>query len=216
MSKYQPFIIGKMHYICAMKNLSIALNAVLFVLVGVLFYLHFSSKNKSAAPQFIQSNGKSITVPQIAFVDIDSFQNGYTYFKNGKTSLEARQNTMESELQRSISAFQSKVATLQQKAATMTEEEGMATQQKLMAEQQKIEERKQTMEEQFMKATQDFNMELQARIHTYLLKYNADGRYSYIMPYSKEMTNLLYVNETNNITNDVLKGMNEEYAVSKK
>jgi outer membrane protein len=83
-------------------------------------------------------------------------------------------------------------------------------------EQQQIEERKQTMEEQFMKATQSFNMELQERIHVYLKKYNADGRYTYIMPYSKEMTNLLYVNEANNITNDVLKGMNEEYSSSKK
>jgi len=30
------------------------------------------------------------------------------------------------------------------------------------------------------------------------------------------MTNLLYVSEANNITNDVLKGMNEEYASTKK
>ena len=61
-----------------MKNLSIALNAVLFVLVGVLFYLHFSSKNKSGAtPQIIQTNGKNVTVPQIAYIDIDSFQTNY-------------------------------------------------------------------------------------------------------------------------------------------
>jgi len=205
-----------MTYLCAMKNLSIALNVILFLLVGVLFYLHFSSKSKTNAPQIIQSNGKSITVPQIAFIDIDSFQNSYAYFKNGKASLEAKQNAMESELQRSIGGFQSKVVALQQKAATMTEEEGMAAQQKLQMEQQQIEERKQTMEEQFMKATQDFNLDLQERIHVYLKKYNADGRYTYIMPYSKEMTNLLYVNETNNITNEVLKGMNEEYAASKK
>ena len=205
-----------MTYLCAMKNLSIALNAILFILVGVLFYLHFSSKNKSAAPQIIQTDGKSITVPQIAFIDIDSFQNGYLYFKSGKASLEAKQNAMEAELQRSIGSFQSKVAVLQQKAEFMTEDEGMAAQQKLQMEQQQIEERKQTMEEQFMKATQSFNMELQERIHLYLKKYNADGRYTYIMPYSKEMTNLLYVNEANNITNDVLKGMNEEYSTSKK
>jgi len=199
-----------------MKNLSLALNAVLFALVGVLFYLHFSSKSKSSAPQVIQTNGKSVTVPQIAYIDIDSFQNDYLYFKSGKATLEARQNAMESELQRSIGAFQSKVAGLQQKAATMTEEEGMAAQQKLQMEQQQIEERKQTMEAQFMKETQDFNMQLQERINVYLKKYNADGRYTYIMPYSKEMTNLLYVNEANNITDEVLKGMNEEYSATKK
>jgi outer membrane protein len=199
-----------------MKNLSLAINAILFVLVGVLFYLHFSNKNKSVAPQVIQTNGKTVSVPQIAYIDIDSFQNGYTYFKNGKATLEAKQGAMEAELQRSISGFQSKIAALQQKAATMTEEEGMMAQEKLQIEQQKIEERKQTMETQFMNATQAFNIELQQRINVYLKKYNADGRYTYILPYSKEMTNLLYVSETNNITNEVLKGMNEEYASTKK
>lgn len=200
-----------------MKNLSLTLNAILFVLVGVLFYLHFSSKSKSGVTQqVIQANGKSLSVPQIAYVDIDSFQTGYTYFKTGKATLEARQKSMEAELDRSVSAFQGKIAALQQKAQTMTEEEGMAAQQKLQAEQQQIEERKQTMESQFMKETQDFNIALQEKMIEYLKKYNADGRYTYILPYSKETINLLYVNPANDITVEVLKGMNEEYASGKK
>jgi outer membrane protein len=195
-----------------MKNLSIALNAVLFVLVGVLFYLHFSSKNKSGAtPQIIQTNGKNVTVPQIAYIDIDSFQTNYAYFKTGKATLEARQKAMESELDRSVSSFQAEYAALVQKAETMTEEEGMAAQQK-----QKIEERKQSMEMQFMNETQDFNIQLQERIIAYLKKYNANGAYTYILPYSRETINLLYVNDAYNITNEVLKGMNDEYAATKK
>src|SRR3954464_5621016 len=100
-----------------MKNLSIALNAVLFILVGVLFYFHFtSSKTKtSGSPQLIQADGKTIAVPQIAYVDIDSFQAHYTFFKMKKAELDARQKSMEAELGRSVSAFQSKVATMQQK-----------------------------------------------------------------------------------------------------
>jgi outer membrane protein len=200
-----------------MKNLSLALNAVLFILVGVLFYLHFSSDGKSkASQQIIQANGKSITVPQIAYVNIDTFQTHYAFFKTRKAELEARQKSMESELDRSIGAFQGKVAALQQKAQTMTEEEGQAAQQKLMIEQQQIEERKQSMEAQFMKETQDFNISLQNKMIEYLKKYNADGRYTYILPYSQETINLLYVNDANNITEEVLKGMNDEYQSSKK
>lgn len=201
-----------------MKNLSIALNAVLFILVGVLFYLHFtSSKSKtSGSPQLIQADGKTIAVPQIAYVDIDSFQTHYTFFKIKKAELDQRQRSMEAELGRSVSAFQSKVAGLQQKAQTMTEEEGQAAQQKLMMEQQQIEDRKSSMESQFMKETQDFNVSLQERMIEYLKKYNAGGRYTYILPYSKETINLLYVNEANNITADVIKGMNEEYDAAKK
>jgi outer membrane protein len=198
-----------------MKNLSLALNAVLFVLVGILFYLHFSSGKGKVSQQVIQSNGKSITVPQIAYVNIDTFQTHYGFFKTKKAELEARQQAMESELGRSVSAFQSKVAALQQKAETMTQEEGQMAQQKLMMEQQQIEDRKQTMEAQFMKETQDFNVSLQDKMIEFLKKYNADGRYTYILPYSKETINLLYVNEENDITNEVLKGMNEEYESKK-
>ncbi|MEZ5053178.1 MAG: OmpH family outer membrane protein [Chitinophagales bacterium] len=199
-----------------MKNISLALNTVLFLLVGILFYLHFSSKKQTATPQVIKSDGKNITVPQIAYIDIDSFQTHYDYFKTGKAKLEAKQKSMESELERSMSAFQAEYNSLVQKAQTMTEEEGMAAQQKLMEKQQKIEERKQSMEMQFMKETQDFNVELQERIVAYLKKYNANGAYTYILPYSKETINLLYVNDAYNITTDVLKGMNEEYASTKK
>ena len=201
-----------------MKNLSLALFTILFVLTGVLFYLHFSSDGgrSSGSKQIIQANGKSFTVQQIAYIDIDSFQANYGFFKIRKAELDTRQKAMEAELGRSVSAFQSKVAVLQQKAQTMTEEEGGAAQQRLMMEQQQIEDRKQSMESQFMKETQDFNMSLQEKMIAFIKKYNADGRYSYILPYSRETINLLYVNESYNITADVLKGMNEEYDLSKK
>lgn len=200
-----------------MKNISLILNVILFILVGVLFYLQFTEKKgSSAVPQVIKTDGKSVTVPQIAYIDIDSFQANYDYFKTGKTKLEAKQKSMESELERSMSAFQAEYNSLVQKAQTMTEEEGMAAQQKLAEKQQKIEERKQSMEMQFMKETSDFNIELQERIIAYLKKYNANGAYTYILPYSRETINLLYVNDAYNITTEVLKGMNEEYKTNKK
>ncbi|HMV14910.1 MAG TPA: OmpH family outer membrane protein [Chitinophagales bacterium] len=200
-----------------MKNISLILNVILFILVGVLFYLQFTEKKgSSAVPQVIKTDGKSVTVPQIAYIDIDSFQANYDYFKTGKTKLEAKQKSMEAELERSMSAFQAEYNSLVQKAQTMTEEEGMAAQQKLAEKQQKIEERKQSMEMQFMKETSDFNIELQERIIAYLKKYNANGAYTYILPYSRETINLLYVNDAYNITTEVLKGMNEEYKTNKK
>lgn len=200
-----------------MKNISLILNVILFILVGVLFYLQFTEKKSSSAvPQVIKTDGKSVTVPQIAYIDIDSFQANYDYFKTGKSKLEAKQKSMEAELERSMSAFQAEYNSLVQKAQTMTEEEGMAAQQKLAEKQQKIEERKQSMEMQFMKETSDFNIELQERIIAYLKKYNANGAYTYILPYSRETINLLYVNDAYNITTEVLKGMNEEYKTNKK
>lgn len=127
-----------------MKNLSLILNVILFLLVGVLFYLHFTGKKPSTVqPQIIKTDGKTVTVPQIAYVDLDSLQANYGFFKAGKAALETKQKAMEAELNRSISSFQAQYQSLAQKAQTMTEEEGIAAQQKLAAQQQQIEERKQ-------------------------------------------------------------------------
>ncbi len=199
-----------------MKNLSYILNAILFVLVGVLFYLHFSSKKSINQPQVIKTDGKTVTVPQIAYVDLDSLQENYTFFKIKKAELESKQKSMEAELNRSVSAFQSEYQSLVQKAQTMTEEEGMAAQEKLQKKQQDIEMRRQSMESKFMSETADFNMKLQEKIVAFLKKYNEDGKYSYILPYAKDQINLLYVNEAYNITGDVIKGMNDEYTSEKK
>ena len=90
-----------------MKNISLILNVILFILVGVLFYLHFSSKNKTTvAPQVIKTDGKNVQVPQIAYVDIDTFQTNYEYFIKGKAKLEAKQKAMETELNKSLSSFE--------------------------------------------------------------------------------------------------------------
>lgn len=200
-----------------MKNLSLILNAVLFVLVGTLFFLHFKGNKKTNTPApIVTENGKVVSSGLIGYIDIDSFQNNYGYFKAKKAELENTQKNMESELNRQVSAFQNEYNALAQKAQTMTEEEGMAAQEKLAKKQQDIEQRKATMEDKFANQMADFNKTLETRIIEYLKKYNADGKYAYILPYSKEQINLLYVTPAYNLTGEILNGMNEEWESSKK
>lgn len=201
-----------------MKNLSLALNAILFVLVGVLFYLHFSNKNKSVAPQVIQTNGKTVSVPQIAYIDIDSLQTNYEYFKKGIAELEAAQSASESELSRKAYAFQSEYQKFMEKvqSQTLTQEEGAAMEEKLALKKQENDLRQQQLEIQFANKSEKFNEEFKKKIVDYLIRYNADGKYTYILPYTRSAINILYVNSAYNVTNEVIKGMNEEYASTKK
>ncbi len=200
-----------------MKNISVILNVLLLLLVGVLFYLHFSGKKGNGiTPQIIKADGKTVSVPQIAYVDMDSFSTHYEYFKIKKAEVQAAQTAMEDELQRKASAFQSKYQAFMQKAETMTEEEGMAAQQQLAQEKEALDMLMQRNDETIMKKSTDFNNQIREDVIKFLKKYNADGRFSYIMPYSKDQINLLYVNEAYNITDDVIQGMNEEYKANKK
>ncbi|MEZ5037122.1 MAG: OmpH family outer membrane protein [Chitinophagales bacterium] len=193
-----------------MKNISLILNAILFILVGILFYLHFNGK-KSAAPVTVKTlDGKTQTVQGqvIAYFDIDSFQNNYTYYKQKKQEIENKQNAIESEMARDEKKIQTMIEGYQKKAETMTEEEYYIAQQKLGMEQQKAQEKVQNSTDALMKMTEKFNLELMESITVYLKEYNADNRYTYILPYTKSNPNLLYVDERYDITKDIIEGMN--------
>ena len=193
-----------------MKNISLILNAILFILVGILFYLHFNGK-KSAAPVTVKTlDGKTQTVQGqvIAYFDIDSFQNNYTYYKQKKQEIENKQNAIESEMARDEKKIQTMIEGYQKKAETMTEEEYYIAQQKLGMEQQKAQEKVQNSTDALMKMTEKFNLELMESITVYLKEYNADNRYTYILPYTKSNPNLLYVDERFDITKDIIEGMN--------
>jgi outer membrane protein len=57
--------------------------------------------------------------------------------------------------------------------------------------------------------------ELLTKIQDYLAKYNAGDKYDMVIGYSKG-GGVLYAKEDLDITQDVLKGLNEEYAKTKK
>ena len=193
-----------------MKNVSLILNAVLFILVGVLFYLHFSNHKPEAKP-IVGADGKMVPGMVIAYFDIDSFQMSYDYYKEKKKELEGRQGAIENELAKDQQNLQNMYEKFQKDAELMTEAEGMAAQQKLMEAKDNLDKKSEGLTNQLMSQTQQFNEELQESLITYLKEYNADGRYAYILPYSKENPNLMYVNPAYDITGDVIKGMNEKY-----
>lgn len=197
-----------------MKNVSLILNLILFLLVGVLFYLHFSGAPKSRP--VVTADGKTIQGMVIAYFDIDSFQQSYDFYKEKKTELEGRQAAIENELAKDQQNFQNMYIKFQQEAELMTESEGMAAQQKLMTAKDKLDKKSENLTNQLMSQTQQFNMELQEGLITYLKEYNSDQRYAYILPYSKANPNIMYVNPAYDITGDVIKGMNEKYKKNKK
>ncbi len=66
------------------------------------------------------------------------------------------------------------------------------------------------MSESLMADQTKFNLELNAKLDSFLTDYNADKRFAYILSYSKGGS-ILYKDSMYNITSDVVKGMNEIY-----
>jgi outer membrane protein len=156
-------------------------------------------------------------VGRIAYVDMDTLQVKYEYLKAGKASLEKESEALQGELARMQQNLQTEAVAFQKKAQAggfTSQADGEAAQMKLQKMQQAIEERKEAAGAALMKKTDAFTKELQTKLDKYLLKYNADKHFDYILQYQKGGT-ILFANPELDITNDVATGMNEDEKATK-
>jgi outer membrane protein len=80
---------------------------------------------------------------------------------------------------------------------------------------QNLENQKRTMESQIQEDGIRTMDELRKRINEFLEGYNKEKNYSYIFSYSSGLNVLFYKDTANNITNEVVSGLNETYKKSK-
>ena len=179
--------------------------------VIILFILHFSgSSGKSASSGNMSggaSNGKGL---RIAYVDIDSFEAHYESLKAKKAEFKAQQEAMTNELQRSAEQMQQDYAALQEKyqAGTLSKSEAEATQKRLGQMQQSLETRRQSLGTQFQDKLDAFNRDLHKRMDDFLATYTKEKNFDYVLSFTDSNPLILYADKTFNITDDVIKGMN--------
>ena len=190
-----------------MKNTAIILSSLGLVLSGL-----FSSCKNQPASTGAASNTTAAAPgsPKLAYVNIDSFENNYTYMKTRQEEFKKRQEQVESELQHSFQQLQADAADVQKKAqaGTLTQAEYNMAEKRLMQLQQSLETRKQTLSEQLMKERDEFNKDLKADFDAFFEEYNKTHHYDFIYYYSPAGSSLLYVNKQLDITKEVIEGMN--------
>lgn len=180
---------------------------------AALFCLASCGDKKSADKSASKATEAPATTPtgKIAYVNLDTLETKYEYFKLRKAEFEKKTAGMEAEVERLAQSFQNEYIAFQKKAqaGTLTQSEGEAAQKRLGEMQQNIESRRQSLQTQLMKEQEIFNKELQKRLDDYLVKYNTDKGYDFILSYVKG-GNILFANKALDITEDVIKGMNTE------
>ena len=191
-----------------MKGLASVFSILSFVGVVILFVLHFSG-NKTAKSVTTTPSNNAIAA-HIVFVNIDTLEAHYDYLKSKKEDFAKRQEAMQLELQGSAEKMQKDYAELQKKAqaGTLSQSEGQVAQKRLEQMQQSLETRRQALTDQLVKEQEAFNKDLQKRIDSFLVTYNKDKNYDYIMSYTASGS-IMYANKQLDITQDVIKGMND-------
>jgi len=196
-----------------MRNTSTFLSILALVAVGFLYYLHFKGEKKSVK----QSSGKVSTGNnnfRIAYFDIDSLQEKYEYFKDVSGQMKNKEATMSSQMDALQNSYQKRLKELQDKGPTMTQAEGEAAQREVAQMQQKFQQRQMSMEQDLKKHQVDLMTDVRNKIENYLKEYNTEKGYAFILSYEPGFM-LYYRDSVYDITNDVIRGLNEQYKKEK-
>ena len=186
-----------------MKNLSLILNGVLIIAVGILYYMHFQEKKSGPS---LDSKKPS----QIVFVNSDSLLANYEYIKDAKKELDERHNKAEADFNSKGEAFQNKVKSFQEKAKAMTPNEIQATEKALKDEEEMLMDHKQKLGADLTEKGQEIDDKLFTAIREYLKKNVGNKNYNYVLGYTKG-GGILFANDSLDITRNLLEGLNREY-----
>lgn len=217
-----------------MKNLSLILNGVLAVAVGVLYYLHFSCAGSCAAPKaavVIDSLGQTVLsesalgdsamayIPDslplagnVAFLNFDELTMKYQFYKDGVKSLESDFKVKQNELVTRQKKLEEDFLRYQQLAPSMNEETRAGKEQQLAADEKKLYEFRDQLEGSFAGQEAEFNKSFLTKLDGYFSKLGKEKNYDYVFVYSKGGPSyIVYANDKLNITNFTLQGLNSQY-----
>jgi outer membrane protein len=193
-----------------MKNSSIALNVILVIAVGVLYYLHF--KRPSAVETVPVAKDAVLSFPKsnvsVVYVNTDTLLHNMEFYKTRKAEFEAKQERIKNDLKSESDRLQSDYEEYQQKGALMTDAERQKTEEQFMVRQQSLMKKKDEMVEKLDDEQAKFSEELYAKLTAYLKDYNKDKNYTYILGYQKG-GGILLANDSLDVTRQILEGLNK-------
>lgn len=205
-----------------MKNISSAFAVMLLVLTVSLI----SCKQPSGeiANSGTQTSEDKSAAPRIVFLNIDTLLSKYDLYLDKKKELEEQAKSAEKALagkleafQRRIGKFQQEVAEIQQKANTIApvelkklEEKYALQQQNLGKEEEALMKQRDNAALELDKKLQETQKDLQQKIDDYLAKI-ADEKGFDLVLMKGAGGSVMYGRPTIDITEDVIKTLNEEY-----
>jgi outer membrane protein len=201
-----------------MKKLPVILNIVLIVAVGVLYFLHFSGSNPQSKGKTVKS-ARSATAEDIsvAYVNMDTLLNNLDKFYDLRNQLMSKQQQSQKELDNNMKAFEQQVMDLDNKMqkGLITRSNAMKREEELKQEQERLLRLREDLTYKLAEEEQVMNRQVMDEIMDFLKTYNQDKNYQMVISNVYGGT-LLYAEDSLNITQDVIEGLNDRYQSAKK
>ncbi len=209
-----------------MKNTNLIFNIVLAVAVGVLYILHFkgssneatnnSGSEKTDVKKEVSVNTTDLPDASIVYVNSDSLFAKYEMVTDIRSELEKDRKQKEAQFEKEYRTLEQKVNSFKEIAERLSQEEGQKQQMELMQQEQSLGARKEQLMTELAQKEQDKNILIQDKIANYIKRLNDKKQYTFVLGYSPGGGGILYAKGSLEITDIVIKGLNEEYKETKK
>ncbi len=200
-----------------MKNLSVVLNSILLIAVVVLFVLHFSSEKVEGEGASESSVKGTVSFP-LAYINTDSLLLKYDYAKLLKEKMLKKEESSRADFNEKAKVFQQDLREHQRKLQNngyLSLERAKKEEQRLAKANQDLQDLNTRLTNELMAEQNKINAELRDTLISYLKEYNKTKGYKVIL--SNTMgDNILYSEDGVDITNDIIKALNDRYNASKK
>ncbi|TKK65327.1 OmpH family outer membrane protein [Ilyomonas limi] len=197
-----------------MNKVLLILNVILIAAVGFLYYT-FSQYRKEDQQHVKEANAAVANSFKIAYFELDSLQEHYTYFKEVREELNKQEAQRTKQLDNIRTSYMNKLKEYNQKGATMSQTDQSNFEQELRNLQNNYEQRQQELGQEMNTLYMQKMQNVKQRIQDFLKTYCKSKGYAYVFATSSD--DYLYYKDTlRNITPDIVGLLNDEYKTSKK
>ena len=193
-----------------MKNASLILNGVLLVAVAVLFYLHFSSGKPAGGS--MNTDGGTPSNLKVAYVNQDTVLKYYEFVKMNTDKLQAKATSLGQQLNNRQQSLQREVQSYRTNVNSMTIGQAQAIEQDLQQKGQNLQMFEQQLAQEMEEERERINTELYTKITGFLKTYSKDKGIEVILKLDRG-SDLLYGGNSLDISQDVVKGLNDAWKV---
>ena len=194
----------------------LALNIILVVAVGILFFLFFTRKDKTVTNLTTRTSSDTAAQWQripVAYFDMDSVEANFSLFKQMQTEVVKREAGINDTINQMRAAFQNYYQKLQAQGANLTPRQRDSLGNELAQMDMEIKNRATELNQNYQTYYMSKQQEIVTRIKDYCKVFNKDRKYSYII--AREPGLFYYTDTTYNVTTELLKGLNSFYAKKK-
>lgn len=187
--------------------------------IAIAFTACQNNTSKTASTTAKKDTGAATSVDaseKIVFVNSDSLLSKYDYYKDLKTKFDSKSKSAQADLQSKTQAFQREVADYQKSAATLAADVRKSTEERLSRKQQELQTYQQNAGGSLQNEQAVENEKLYNKVADYLKGYAKEKGYKMVMTYAKGNSAILYADESLDVTSEVIRGLNEDYAKTKK